>query len=375
MLYSADRLLLPEAPIPVAGYLEVEGDRIVGAGAGRAPGPVDDILEGLVVPGFVDVHCHGGGGASFVTEDVEVARTAAATHRRHGTTTVVASLVSARIDDLRRQVLVLKELVDGGELAGVHLEGPWLAPEFKGAHALGLLADPDPAVVGELLEQCGGVIKMVTIAPELPGALETISVLARQGVVVALGHTDADFLTSREAIRAGARGATHLFNAMPPLRHRDPGPVLALWQDQRVVLELILDGVHLQPELAAFVMASAPSRVALVTDAMAAAGAADGDYLLGELPVEVRSGVARIAGSDTIAGSTLTLDRAVRVAVAAGVSLAEAVHAASAVPADYLGLADVGRLRSGGLADVVVMDEALEVTAVMWRGAWQPELG
>ena len=192
-------------------------------------------------------------------------------------------------------------------------------------------------------------------------------------MVVAIGHTDADFDISRAAIDAGARGATHLFNAMAPLRHRDPGPVLALWADPRVHLELIMDGVHVRPELVAFVMATEPHRVVLVTDAMAAAAGADGDYVLGELPVEVRDGVARIAGTDTIAGSTLTLDRAVRNCVAAGVPLAQAVRAATSVPADYLGLADVGRLATGKRADLAVLADDLTVMRVMQRGAWVPE--
>ncbi|MCC6497253.1 MAG: amidohydrolase family protein, partial [Propionibacteriaceae bacterium] len=156
-----------------------------------------------------------------------------------------------------------------------------------------------------------------------------------------------------------------------PLRHRDPGPVLALWENPDVYLELIMDGVHVRPELVAFVMSTEPDRVVLVTDAMAAAGGADGDYVLGELPVEVRDGVARIAGTETIAGSTLTLDRAVRNCVAAGVPLARAVRSATALPADYLGLADVGRLAPGKRADLVVLDDDLQVTRVMRRGVWQ----
>ncbi|HRA06704.1 MAG TPA: N-acetylglucosamine-6-phosphate deacetylase [Propionicimonas sp.] len=372
MLLHADRILFPDAAAPVAGWIEIAGDRIVATGVGDAPRPADAELAGLVVPGYVDVHSHGGGGASFVTEDPDVARRALAAHRRCGVTTMVASLVTGAPADLERQVSCLAGLAASGELAGVHLEGPWLATEYKGAHPPQLLADPEPAAVARLLDAGRGAVRMVTIAPERPGALESIRLMAERGVVAAIGHTDADYDTCRAAIDAGATGATHLFNAMAPLRHREPGPVLALWEDRRVFLELIMDGVHVRPELVAFVMASEPDRVVLVTDAMAAAGSADGDYVLGELPVEVRDGVARIAGTDTIAGSTLTLDRAVRNAVAAGVPLAQAVRAATALPADYLGLAEVGRLAPGKCADLVVLDDALAPVRVLHRGEWLP---
>jgi N-acetylglucosamine-6-phosphate deacetylase len=370
MLLSADQILFPDADAPVAGWVEIAGDRIVATGTGAAPRSADEHLAGTVLPGYVDVHSHGGGGASFVTEDPDVARQALAAHRAHGVTTMVASLVTGAMPDLERQVQCLAGLVESGELAGIHLEGPWLALKYKGAHPPLLLTDPQPAEVARLLDAGRGAVKMVTIAPERAGAMDSIRLMVERGVVAAIGHTDADYDSCREAIVAGATGATHLFNAMAPLRHRDPGPVLALWEDPRVYLELILDGVHVRPELVAFVAGTEPDRVVFVTDAMAAAASSDGDYVLGELPVEVRDGVARIAGTDTIAGSTLTLDRAVRNAVAAGFPLARAVRAATALPADYLDLPDVGRLAVGKRADLAVLDDDLFVTRVMQRGAW-----
>lgn len=371
MLISGRRVLLGDEAELVPGWVELDGERIVAAGTGDPPRPADEVVTGILAPGYVDVHCHGGGGASFVTEDPERALVAVAAHRRLGTTGMIASLVTGGLPDLHRQVEVLAGLVDSGDLLGIHLEGPWLSEKYKGAHPPRLLADPAPSDVADLLDAGRGTVRMATVAPERAGALESIRLMAGRGCLAAVGHTNADYETTRAAIDAGARGATHLFNAMPGLKHRAPGPVLALWEDPRVVLELVMDGVHVRPELVAWVMATAPGRVALITDAMAAAAAEDGDYVLGELPVEVRGGVARLAGQDTIAGSTLTLDKAVRNAVAAGVGLVAALRAASTVPADYLGLSTVGRIAPGKRADLVVLDDALEVTRVLWRGAWQ----
>lgn len=371
MLLASERMLLPEGAALLPGWVRIEEDRIVETGSGTVPAGAEWV-EGILAPGWVDVHNHGGGGATFVTEDPGEARRVIAAHRAHGTTTVMASLVTGSIADLRRQITALAPLVDAGELAGIHLEGPWLAEEYKGAHDAALLADPDPKVVTELLDLAHGTIRMVTIAPERRRAPETIELLCRRGVTAAVGHTAADFDRARDAIERGARGATHLFNAMPELRHRAPGPALALWQDPRVTIELIFDGVHVRSELAAWVMATAPGRVALVTDAMAAAGAEDGDYHLGGLAVTVSGGVARLTGATTIAGSTLTLDRAVRNAVAHGVAPAVAMRAASAVPARYQGLTDVGELAAGKRADVIELADDLVVRRVFTRGRWWP---
>jgi len=370
MLLTGDRILFPDANVPAPGWLEIDGGRIVATGLGAGPRPADEHLDGLVIPGYVDVHSHGGGGASFITTDPDEVRTALAAHRRHGVTTMITSLVTGATPDLVNQIHCLAELYRGGEIAGIHLEGPWLAPEFHGAHPIPLLTDPLPDRVAELLDAGAGAVKMVTIAPEREGALASIALLAERGVVAAIGHTNAAFDQARAGVAAGATGSTHLFNAMAPLRHREPGPILAILEDSRVWLELIADGVHMRPELVAFIASIKPGRVVFITDAMAAAAAPDGDYLLGELPVEVRDGVALVAGTSTIAGSTLTLDRAVRVAVGAGVPLPVAVHAATQQAADYLSLSDVGRLAPGKQADLVVLDDELYVNRVLFRGHW-----
>jgi len=368
VLIAADRLLTPDGL--VEGWVEVDGARVAAVGVGAPPRPPDRSYD-VVSPGFVDLHCHGGGGVHFA-DGATAARTVLATHLARGTTTMLASLATASLDDLTAQVRALAPLVDADELAGVHLEGPWLAESHKGAHEASLLRDPVLADVQRLVH--AGPVRLVTIAPERPGALGAISWLASQGVVVAVGHTGADTATTWAAIRAGATGATHLFNAMPELLHRAPGPVLPLWWDPGVWVELICDGVHVAPDLVAHVMATKPVRCVLITDAMAATGVDDGEYRLGNLDVEVRDGVARLAGQTTLAGSTLTLDHAVRVAVDAGVPLELALRAATCHPADYLGLPDVGRLTPGAFADLVALDDSLEVVDVMRRGAFLQRL-
>jgi len=371
LVYS-DRALLPGQSGLSPAWVEIDAGRIVATGAGAARGQADVVVDGgrVLTPGFVDVHSHGGGGAAFGTDDPRDVETVLATHRAHGTTTMIASLVTAPLGELARQVALLAEFVRDGRLAGIHLEGPWLSQQYKGAHEARLLADPTPEALAVLLDAGEGCVRMVTLAPERPGALDTVRTAVANGCVVAIGHTAADIDQATAAVDAGATGATHLFNAMPPMAHRAPGPVLALWHDPRVWVELICDGIHVDRRLIAWVMATAPERTVLVTDAMAAAGSGDGDYLLGDLPVEVRDGVARLAGQATIAGSTLTLDRAVRVAVAAGVPVEQALRSACEHPADYLSLLDVGRLAAGQRADLVVLTPELDVERVMWRGEW-----
>lgn len=256
-----------------------------------------------------------------------------------------------------------------GELAGVHLEGPWLSRRYRGAHDESLLADPLPERVARLVDAVPGLVRMVALAPELKGAVESVRLLSERGVVAAVGHTGASYRQVRDAVAAGASGITHLFNGMPDLRHRSPGPVLGGWQSD-AFLELIADGIHVDLDLVRFVMERFGHRVVLITDAMAAAGAPDGDYVLGALPVTVSGGVARLTGTETIAGSTLTLDAGVRTAAEAGVPLEDALRSATELPAAYLGLRDVGTFAPGRLADAVVLDDRLEVVRVLRRSAW-----
>ncbi|MGI5529737.1 N-acetylglucosamine-6-phosphate deacetylase [Streptomyces syringium] len=367
------RVVLPTGVVD-NGRVTVEGRRIVDDVAREEPSV--DLTGHWIVPGFVDVHVHGGGGASFSAGSAEEALTAIATHRAHGTTTMVASTVTGDLDDLARQAAVLAELTEQGDLAGIHFEGPFISPHRCGAHQPGLLRDPDPADVRKLVDAAHGAARMMTLAPELPGGLDSVRMLADSGVIAAVGHTDSTYEAALEAIDAGATVATHLFNAMPGLLHRDPGPIAALLEDERVTVELINDGTHLHPAVLELAFARAGAdRVAFITDAMGAAGMTDGMFPLGPMRVEVKDGVARIADGPTagsIAGSTLTLDTAFKRAVTVdGLPVEDAVRALSVNPARLLGLADrVGSLEPGKDADLVVLNGSYDLVGVMRKGEW-----
>ncbi|MET0297423.1 MAG: N-acetylglucosamine-6-phosphate deacetylase [Microbacterium sp.] len=362
-------------------WVAFDGALVAGTGQGDTWHPlVDDgdvvvdaadvAGEGAVLtPGFIDLHGHGGGGASF-DDGAEAIRTARAFHLAHGTTRSVISLVTATLDALAHRVAVIADLVDADPgILGSHLEGPFLDPGHKGAHDPSLLRDPDPRAVARLLDAGRGTVRQITLAPELPGALDAIRAAVALGAVAAVGHTGADAGGTAAAFDAGATLLTHAFNAMPGLHHRLPGPVGAATADPRVVLEIIADGVHLDPEVIRIAFAAAPGRIALVTDAMAAAGMDDGRYDLGALAVEVTDGVARLVHGGAIAGSTLTQDAALRQAVQAGVPLEDAVTAVTATPARVLGEVALGALEPDHVADAVLLTRDLDVRAVWLAGA------
>jgi N-acetylglucosamine-6-phosphate deacetylase len=375
MLITADTIATG-AGLLRSGWIEIADGRIRALGTGTPPRAADQDLGAVtVVPGFVDMHVHGGGGGAFPEATVAASKAAVELHRRHGTTTMIASLVTAFPDELLRQVEVLAEQVQDGLVTGIHLEGPWLSARRCGAHEPAALRDPDPGELDRVLAAGRGAIRMVTLAPEREGGLAAVGRVVDAGAVAAIGHTDASYEQAVAAIDRGATVGTHLFNAMRPVHHREPGPVIALLEDPRVTVEMITDGVHLHPALYRDVTANVgPDRVSLITDAMAAAGMADGAYRLGALDVDVQDGVARVAGTDTIAGSTATMDHVFRFAVThSGRPWDEAVTAAvrqsSINPARALGLPDP-RLAPGAAADLVVLDHGLAVSGVLYRGAW-----
>ncbi|WP_353115274.1 N-acetylglucosamine-6-phosphate deacetylase [Microbacterium sp.] len=345
----------------------------VGTGAGRpdADEAVDAAdLAGpgaVLTAGFVDIHGHGGGGAAF-DDGADAIRAARALHRDHGTTRAIVSLVTASVDDLAARVAAIADLMEtDDDILGSHLEGPFLDPGHKGAHDPALLREPVAAELERLLAAGRGTVRQVTLAPELPGGLDAVRLVVASGAAAAIGHTDADDDTVRAAFDAGATILTHAFNAMHGIHHRDPGPVLTAAADHRVTLEAIADNIHLHPHIIKLVFDEAPGRVALITDAMAAAGSDDGDYILGSLHVTVLDGVARV-DSGSIAGSTLTQDVALRNAVSAGVALPDAVRALTQTPAAAIGFGErLGRLRPGMPGDAVLLTSDLEVVRV-WTG-------
>ncbi|KFF58509.1 N-acetylglucosamine-6-phosphate deacetylase [Cryobacterium sp. MLB-32] len=321
-----------------------------------------------LTPGFIDIHCHGGGGAAF-DDGAEAIAAALAVHHRHGTTRAVLSLVTASQADLESRVAVVAAEAERNPLVlGAHLEGPFLDATFRGAHDPALLQSPVPESVERLLAVGRGQIRQVTIAPELPGAADALARFVAAGVRVAVGHSSADYETARAAFDAGASILTHAFNGMNGIHHRAPGPVVAAMDSPGVVLEVINDGVHVHPSVVRLAFAGSPGRIALVTDAMAATGASDGHYLLGSLAVEVIDGVARLVDGGSIAGSTLTLDVALRNAVAAGIDLPDAVTALTETPARAIGRTDLGLLAVGYAADAVLLGPDLTVDAVFAEG-------
>jgi len=371
--YRVGRLVTPDDVLDNA-WIQVVDEDILAFGRRSEGMPADgkrpeELGDVTVVPGFVDIHTHGGGGSTYSTTDPEEARKVAAFHAKHGTTTTLASLVTSPLDDLVSQTACLADLVADGVIAGVHLEGPFLSEARCGAHEPTLLRDP---VADDVAKVLSDVVRMVTIAPELEHGLDAIRQVVDAGVVAALGHTDATYEQMIAGADAGATVATHLFNGMRPFHHRDPGPVGAAINDERLLLEVINDGLHVDPQVVRVALAAAGvNRIALITDAMEATGMPEGRYKLGTLEVDVKDGLVTLAhGAHSIAGSTLTMDVAYANAVKAGVSPVDASRMASTTPAQTFGWYDVGAIETGKRADLVLLDEEYAVQKVMRAGSW-----
>ncbi len=380
----ASRILTPDEEIS-DGVIVVEGSRIAAIGhrdeMRLPPDAVDYVATGMtVVPGFVDVHIHGAGGHDVMEGDARALDRITSTVAKHGTTSIVATTVTAPIEDTCRSLQGIARYIrahenaesDGpaAEILGIHLEGPFISKARRGVHPPDALAKPSVATLGKFIEAADGLVKIVTVAPELPGALELIAAAVAAKIVAAIGHTDADYDQARAAIHAGARHAVHMYNAMRPFEHRDPGVVGAILTDPEVTAEVIADLVHVAgPAIQVLIGTKGFDTVLLVSDGIAATGMPDGKYRLGNFEVSVKDGVARNS-EGKLAGSTLTLDRALRNVVGLGVPLQDAVRMATALPARRLGLAGKkGIIAVGTDADLVALTSDLRVAGVMTRGA------
>ncbi len=332
-------------------WVSVEGGIVTEIG--KSPHPLPDVLiSGTLIPSFIDIHCHGGGGSYFSEKNRE---NAIKFHRAHGTGTVVASLVSEPLEILQKQIQELIPLFKSGAIAGIHLEGPYLSKNRCGAHRAENLINPRWEDLSRLIDTGEGAIVMVTIAPELDGAIECIRELSNRGVIAAIGHTAAPQATYLSAVDAGASVITHFSNAMVK-PDQDRELVRALLDDSRLSIELILDGEHVSAKDVREIIAIDPARLILVTDAMSAAGEEDGQYAIGDLPVIVSDGIARLENG-ALAGSTLTLDRAfARLVSDFGVNVADAVRATSTNAATLLGKTNLGVIKKGARADFLVWD-------------------
>ena len=344
----------------VAGDVDVVDGRIAGYGLASPNG------NGIAAPGFVDLQVNGFGGVDLIETDADGYRRAGEALLETGVTAYLPAFITAPEEQL---VTALREVPRAGprgpRILGVHLEGPFLAARRLGTHPAASRRDPDPELLERLLD--AGPVRLVTLAPELAGADELVELLRTRGIAISCGHSDATARQANDAFDRGVRTVTHLFNAMRPFLHRDPGIAGAALARDDVIVQIILDGVHLADDTARVVWRAAAGRVALVTDAIAGAGAGDGSYSLGGVELEIRDGVVR--GPDgVLAGSVLTMIEAVRNLHALGVSLEESLEAATAVPARVIGAPDVGRLDVGLPADVVVLDDNLAIDRVLVAG-------
>ena len=380
-LIHAARAFTPATEIKDAGIL-VRDDVIeaIGPRAGmRLPSGAEEILatDKTAIPGFIDVHIHGAGGHDVMEGTPEAFRSITRKVAEHGTTSLLATTVTARTDDTVRAVEGIASYIaiqheteePRAEILGIHFEGPFISKERRGVHPAELIQAPSAPMLSRFLKAAAGNARIMTIAPELFGAAPCIDAAREAGLVVSIGHTDATYEQARAAMARGARSATHVFNAMRPFSHRDPGVIGAVLTSLDINAELIADGVHVdEAAMKLLLLAKGASGITLVSDGLSATGMPDGKYTLGGMEVTVSGGVCRNSAG-VLAGSTLMLDRALRNIVHVGASLPDAVRMLTLNPASLLGIEfKKGSLRAGADADSLVLDESLQVTKVWARG-------
>lgn len=381
LLLHAARALTPTAEIPEAGILIRDGviEEIGPRSEMRLPEGAQEVsaVDKIAVPGFIDVHIHGAGGKDVMEGTPEALATVSKAIARHGTTSFVATTVTASNDDTLRAVEGIAGYISNqyetdavrAEVLGIHFEGPFISPARRGVHPAEYLQLPSAAVLEKLLHAAAGNAQILTIAPELLGAMPCIEAARNAGMVVAMGHTDATYEQARAAVAHGVHHAVHVYNAMRPFSHRDSGVIGAVLTSPEVSAELIADGVHVEETaMKVLIQAKGADRMVLITDGISATGMPDGKYILGKMEVIVTGGICRNA-EGKLAGSTLTLDRALRNVVALGVPLADAVRMLTVNPAKLLGIEfKKGSLRTGADADILLFDEGLQLTNAWVRG-------
>lgn len=343
----------------VPGDVEVADGKIAAVGLEPAHG------GGIASPGFVDLQVNGFAGVDFFSADTDGYRRAGQGLLECGVTSYQPTLITSPEEKLTAALAEVPVNGDAPRVLGAHLEGPFISPRRLGTHPADARRDPDPALLERLL--AAGPVSHMTLAPELPGALELVELLRDRGVIVSFGHSDATAAEAREAFARGVKTVTHIFNAMRPFAAREPGLAGAALVTSDVVVQVILDGVHLAEDTARLVWQAAGGRVALVTDAIAAAHAGDGAYTIAGVDFEVEGGIARNA-DQVLAGSTVCMIDAVRNLVALGAPVEAALSAASALPARIAGRPELGTLAPGTVADVLVLDETLDIRRVLVAG-------
>jgi N-acetylglucosamine-6-phosphate deacetylase len=379
LVITAPALLtgIPGADVLSPGYVVLRGGQIAAVGQGAPPVAADVVLDdGYLVPGFVDLQVNG-----YYGEELQDARPEGWAHviRRlpeTGTTAFVPTFVTAPVERLARALRgaasFRPELPVGARVIGVHLEGPFLSPARRGAHNAAWMTEPTPAAIAELIDAGGGLLRLVTLAPERPGGLAAVAQLAAAGVLVSVGHSDATAADVARAADGGARMVTHLYNAQRPLSHKEPGVVGQALTDPRLTSGLIVDLHHVNVPACLIALAAAPGRIALVTDAAACAGMPPGRYRLGGEPIELPPGAGQppVRADGVLAGSALRMDTAVANLAGAGVSLPVAVSAATSIPADLIGCPQLGRIAPGAAGDLVWLGPGLQARAT-WIGGQQ----
>jgi N-acetylglucosamine-6-phosphate deacetylase len=377
VLISAPRLITAFAgsPIVTPGYVATAGRVITTVGQGAPPRTPDVALpDGMLLPGFVDLQVNGYFGEEFQNVDADGWARVTTRLPRTGTTAFLPTFITAPLDTVAAALRAASALIPalpatGSRVLGVHVEGPFISPRWKGAHSEAWITEPTAGAVAELLDAGRGVLRLVTLAPERRGGMAAVAALTEAGVLVSVGHSDATARQVAEAADRGARMVTHLFNAQRPMHHREPGVVGQALTDERLTSGLIADMHHVSPQVCVLAFRAAPGRICAVTDAAACAGMPPGSYELGGEPIELPpgDGVPPVRADGTLAGSGLRMDAAVGNLVTAGVGLADAVRAATRVPADLIGRPDIGRIAPGAAADLAWLGDDMRTRAT-WIG-------